>query len=90
MNKSCFIKAEKVKYQDLESEENMAKTTKTAVTTENKPEGIAMKSLKMNSEVENFYRFILENNLRSEAHILMKTVTDKLMPKKKRKSRKLQ
>lgn len=64
----------------------MAKT-KTEVTEE---ANSALKTLKASSEVENFYRFILENNLRSEAHVLMKTVLDHLQPKKKRKSKKLQ
>ena len=64
---------------------------KAKMTPEAKTEaGIAMKTLKSNSEVENFYRFIQENNLRSEAYILMKTVLDSINPKKKRKSKKLQ
>ena len=49
-----------------------------------------VKSLKSTSEVENFYRFILDNNLRAEAYSLMKMVSDVISPKGKRKSKKLQ
>lgn len=67
------------------------KTTTGTTTAEVKSEGgIAMKTMKSSSEVENFYRFILENNLRAEAHTLMRTVMDHLHPKKKRKAKKIQ
>jgi hypothetical protein len=51
---------------------------------------LMIKSLKSTSDVENFYRFILDNNLRGEAYSLMKMVTDIINPKSKRKSKKIQ
>ena len=54
--------------------------------------GIGMKTMKMNSEVENFYRFIFENKLRREAHTLMGVVLEQIRgkDKRKRKTKKLQ
>ena len=46
---------------------------------------IAMKSIKSNAEVETFYRFIHENNLRKEAHILMQLVVNTIYAKVKKK-----
>ena len=40
-------------------------------TEETKEPVVALKSMKSNVEVESFYRFIHENNLRREAHQLM-------------------
>lgn len=41
-------------------------------------------NFKNSSEVQNFYRFVSENNLRKEAEFLLKLVTKALTPKKKR------
>jgi hypothetical protein len=48
-----------------------------------------MKSFRSNSDIENFYRFIFDNNLRSEAHTLMAMVLKAGQPKKTRKSKTL-
>jgi hypothetical protein len=45
----------------------------------------AIKAFKASGEVENFYRFIHENNLRTEANTLMKLVLKSLTGSKKRK-----
>lgn len=50
----------------------------------------AIKSFKASQEVENFYRYIHENNLRSEAHVLIKTVLANIQPKRKRRAKVLQ
>jgi len=90
VNKSCFINEEKVKYIDWSEEIMMKSKTDTTTTEATTTEVVGTKSLKANSEVENFYRFIHENNLRSEAHTLIRTVMDRLHPKKRRKSKKIQ
>lgn len=54
---------------------------------------LPMKTMKMASEVENFYRFIHENKLRTEAHQLLSMVIAPLKKKSKRsrsKAKKLQ
>lgn len=56
-------------------------------TAKQKEQNAAIKTFKASSEVENFYRYIADNNLRAEAFELMKTVLEKITPAK-RKSRK--
>ena len=65
----------------------MAKTTEknTEAATE---AASGIKSFKSSSEVENFYRFIHENNLRAEAHKLVSVVLKKIAPPKRRGRRK--
>lgn len=50
----------------------------------------AIKAFKQTGEVENLYRFIHENNLRTEALKLMKIVLKKTTANKKKSKRKLQ
>lgn len=55
-----------------------------------KEQNAAIKNFKASSEVENFYRYIADNNLRAEAYILMKTVLEKISPNKRKSKRTLQ
>jgi hypothetical protein len=48
-----------------------------------------IKNFKNTGEVENFYRFIHENKLRSEAKELIKVVLKKITPPKKRGRKKI-
>lgn len=57
------------------------------LTAKQKEQNAAIKTFKASSDVENFYRYIADNNLRAEAFELMKVVLDKIAPSK-RKSRK--
>jgi hypothetical protein len=57
---------------------------------ENKEAVVALKSLKSNVEVESFYRFIHENNLRREAHQLMGLALKSAKKSRKRTAKKLQ
>ena len=50
----------------------------------------AIKAFKASEDVEEFYRFIHENNLRDEARILTKLVLKSKKPTTKRKSKVLQ
>lgn len=61
------------------------KSTKTEA--ENKELNAAIKNFKSGQDVVNFYRFIHDNNLRAEAHVLVKTVLDSIQPKRKRRSK---
>jgi hypothetical protein len=63
----------------------MARAAKTTQETNRKVE---FKSFKTTSEVENFYRFVFDNGLRSEAKKLIEYVLEKTSKKKKRKPRK--
>lgn len=45
----------------------------------------AIKSFKASSDIENFYRFIHENNLRSEAESLIKVALNQISGPKRRK-----
>lgn len=45
----------------------------------------AIKTFKATEEVETFYTYILENNLREEAAMLMRTVLKSMKPAKKKK-----
>lgn len=49
----------------------------------------AIKNFKSSQEVVNFYRFIHDNNLRAEAHVLVKTVLENIQPKRKRRAKTL-
>ena len=51
---------------------------------------ITLRNFRKSPEVENFYRFISENDLRREALMILEVVTSKLAQKKKKKSRKIQ
>jgi hypothetical protein len=51
---------------------------------------ITIKNFRKSPEVENFYRFICENDLRREACMVLERITAKLGPKKKKRSRKIQ
>lgn len=65
----------------------MAKTTKTTKTTNTESQNNAsasLKTFKASNEVENFYRFIAENNLRAEAKTLVEMVLKRIKPAKKR------
>lgn len=50
----------------------------------------AVKAFKQSGEVENLYRFIHDNNLRTEALKLMKLVLKKTTSSKKKAKKKLQ
>ena len=58
----------------------MAKTTEK----DNAAPSASIKNFKNSSEVENFYRFIHENNLRGEAKSLVELVLKRITPPKKR------
>ncbi|MBG60784.1 MAG: hypothetical protein CME67_03885 [Halobacteriovoraceae bacterium] len=60
------------------------------LTAKQKEHNAAIKTFKASGEVENFYRYIADNNLRSEAYELMKVVLEKIAPSKKRSKRTLQ
>jgi hypothetical protein len=62
--------------------------TETIATTETVEvkEHTGIKNFKNNTEVEAFYRFIHDNNLRNEAEILMRLVHNQLTSKKRKKS----
>ena len=45
------------------------------------------RNFRTSTEVEKFYRFVNDNNLRREAKVVLKQVVRILSPKKKRKSR---
>ncbi|MEC7182770.1 MAG: hypothetical protein VXW15_08660 [Bdellovibrionota bacterium] len=51
---------------------------------------ITLRNFRKSPEVENFYRFISENDLRREAQMILEVITSKLAQKKKKKSRKIQ
>ena len=51
---------------------------------------ITLRNFRKSPEVENFYRFISENDLRREALMILEVITSKLVQKKKKKSRKIQ
>lgn len=68
----------------------MARKAKATSKAENKELSAAIKNLRASEEVESFYTFIHENKLRSEAHILMKTILAKLNPPKRKRGRTLQ
>lgn len=61
----------------------MSKTKETN-TVENNDANSALKTFKTSSEVQDFYRFIHENNIREEAYQLMKIVLKSITPQKKR------
>ena len=63
----------------------MAKTTETEVAA---TPSTTIKNFKTSSEVENFYRFINDNQLREEARRLVEVVLKKITPPKKRGRRK--
>ena len=65
----------------------MARTAKNKQT---KEQAAAIKTFKASSEVKDFYRYIAENNLRTEAHELMKVVVKRITPSKKRSKKVLQ
>ncbi len=48
----------------------------------------AVKAFKNQEEIKGFYRFIHENNLRHEAHVLISKILSHIDLPKKRKSRK--
>ena len=47
-----------------------------------------LKSFRSNADVENFYRFIYENNLRKEAKSCLESIVKALNPTKKTRGRK--
>ncbi len=49
---------------------------------------ITLRNFRKSPEVENFYRFISENDLRREAQMILEVITSKIAQKKKKKSRK--
>ena len=51
---------------------------------------ITLRNFRKSPEVENFYRFISENDLRREAQMILEVITSKIAQKKKKKSRKIQ
>ena len=58
--------------------------TGTTETTDKTSGGVTIKNFKNSSEVENFYRFIHDNDLRSEAKQLVQIVLKSITPQKKR------
>ena len=59
-------------------------TTKTTQPTEGSK---GIRGFKNSSDVENFYRFVFENNFRREAHLMLKVVHKMLNAKTKSKKR---
>ena len=51
---------------------------------------ITLRNFRKSPEVENFYRFVSENDLRREAQMMLEVITSKIAQKKKKKSRKIQ
>jgi hypothetical protein len=51
---------------------------------------ITIKNFRKSPEVENFYRFVSDNDLRREACMILEMITGKLGQKKKKRSRKVQ
>jgi len=47
-----------------------------------------LKNFRSNPDVENFYRFIYENDLRKEAKSCLEAIVDTLKPRKKTRGRK--
>ncbi|MEE2671856.1 MAG: hypothetical protein VYA54_09105 [Bdellovibrionota bacterium] len=68
----------------------MAKTKATNTSTETNKEAAVsgMKAFRSSSEIENLYRFIHDNNLRTEARSLIELVVAKMSPAKKKRGRK--
>lgn len=62
-----------------------AKNTKN---TTPKDTSIGYKTFKSSSEIETFYRFIHDNNLRAEAKALIEMVVKRITPAKKKRGRK--
>lgn len=60
------------------------------VKAEDKEVSAAIKTFKASQEVEDLYQYIHDNKLRSEAHILIKTVLNAIQPKRRRKGKLLQ
>lgn len=60
---------------------------KTAVTTENTEAAKTGKNFRNSPDIENFYRFVHENDLRREAKAALELINTVLNPKKKRKRR---
>ena len=46
---------------------------------------LTLKNFKLSPDIQNFYRFIYENQLRREAHLMMSELADKLKSKAKKK-----
>ena len=46
-----------------------------------------LKAIRANAEIENFYRFVSDNNLRREAKLILDELHKHLAKKKKRKKR---
>ena len=46
-----------------------------------------IKAIRSNAEIENFYRFVSDNNLRREAKLVLEEIHKYLAKKKKRKKR---
>jgi hypothetical protein len=67
----------------------MARTAKNKAAKATKEQSAAIKTFKASSEVQDFYRYIAENNLRAEANQLIKVVVEKLTPTKKRSKKTL-
>lgn len=66
--------------------------TKTIVTEEKVaavPEVMTIKNFRSNADIENFYRFIHENGLRREAHMLMDYAMKKVTKARKGKKAKI-
>lgn len=69
----------------------MARTAKKSKTKAvSKEVSAAIKAFKASDEVEEFYRFVHENDLRQEASLLTKLVLKKITPAAKRKNKMLQ
>jgi hypothetical protein len=61
-------------------DQKVTETTKTSATADN---ATGIRDFRHSSEVESFYRFIHENNLRDEARIIIDKVLDRLGHKRK-------
>jgi hypothetical protein len=57
-------------------------------TIENESNPKNLRAVKSNPDVENFYRFISENGLRREAHMIFTEIVNHLNPPKKKRRRK--
>ena len=67
----------------------MPRTKEKSKDNKSKETSSALKAFKTSSEVVDFYQYIYDNGLRSEAHKIMSTVLTRIKPQKKRGRKKV-
>jgi hypothetical protein len=58
------------------------------VTTENSPASAIISNVNNKADIENFYRFVYDNELRREAKLALSEIYKVIKPKKSRRGRK--